>query len=632
METLNPLPLENFQIFDKKDESLAEYHSAKSDVRQELNDSVFNSPLETSVCKSTAQDASLNITVELPEKDSALRDEIEAPLSGGNAEKLPVSAVKGTTKAELEASKQKREKAQISRLLKCLPALGESFNIHRKIGEGTFSSVFMATIKGEEDLQQYYAIKHLVPTCHPSRIEKELRCLMDIGGKDNVVGVDLCLRNGLNVAFVMPYMPHNHFTEYVTKMNVDEIRLYMKNLLVALQRVHSFGIIHRDVKPSNFLYDRAGKRFLLVDFGLAHDVGESCGSTFKELSTSIFVSPRKRKRMEDQKDDENSTSQKMPCNNGLRMSPRRPLQPIAKALVQGQVKAQERNVMASPTRRPLGENQGHNIKVNHSTPSNLSKCMSTPRPSGEFCMLEPKQKSAGGLVIRVQNSKVVPTPPSAVVRNGPHRRPLFAPASRRSLASNLSPLPPPSTPPLPPVSSQLASAPGPTATPTSKGCSCHALPRVCRHCLLQKPHFAPRAGTPGFRPPEVLLKSHQQTTAVDMWAAGVILLCIASGCYPFFRSPDDITALAEIMTVFGTTRLENLATKLGRKIICSNRRPAMDLRFLCEKLRSRGENTTPREPLPNDAYDLVSRLLDLDPNSRITAEEALQHPFVMYGS
>lgn len=30
---------------------------------------------------------------------------------------------------------------------------------------------------------------------------------------------------------------------------------------------------------------------------------------------------------------------------------------------------------------------------------------------------------------------------------------------------------------------------------------------------------------------------------------------------------------------------------------------------------------------PDSAYDLLNRLLDLDPDTRITAEEALKHPF-----
>jgi serine/threonine protein kinase len=53
-------------------------------------------------------------------------------------------------------------------------------------------------------------------------------------------------------------------------------------------------------------------------------------------------------------------------------------------------------------------------------------------------------------------------------------------------------------------------------------------------------------------------------SAVDMWAAGVLLLSILSGCYPFFKSPDDMTALAELMTIFGTKSIKEIAAKLSK--------------------------------------------------------------------
>jgi len=43
-------------------------------------------------------------------------------------------------------------------------------------------------------------------------------------------------------------------------MTVEETKDYMRALLIALRRVHKFHIIHRDVKPSNFLYDRTNRR------------------------------------------------------------------------------------------------------------------------------------------------------------------------------------------------------------------------------------------------------------------------------------------------------------------------------------------------------------------------------------
>lgn len=74
---------------------------------------------------------------------------------------------------------------------------------------------------------------------------------------------------------------------------------------------------------------------------------------------------------------------------------------------------------------------------------------------------------------------------------------------------------------------------------------------------------APRAGTPGFRAPEVLLKCPNQTTAVDMWSAGVILLCILSGRYPFFRAHDDLTAMAQIISLRGSRDCIEAARSCG---------------------------------------------------------------------
>lgn len=65
-----------------------------------------------------------------------------------------------------------------------------------------------------------------------------------------------------------------------------------------------------------------------------------------------------------------------------------------------------------------------------------------------------------------------------------------------------------------------------------------------------------RAGTRGFRAPEILLKCRDQTTSIDIWSAGVIMLCILTSRYPFFTSPDDLASLAEISTVFGTKEVK----------------------------------------------------------------------------
>ena len=48
-----------------------------------------------------------------------------------------------------------------------------------------------------------------------------------------------------------------------------EIKYYMRTLLTAVTRLQELGVMHRDIKPTNFLYDPPTKSGLLIDFGLS---------------------------------------------------------------------------------------------------------------------------------------------------------------------------------------------------------------------------------------------------------------------------------------------------------------------------------------------------------------------------
>jgi len=63
------------------------------------------------------------------------------------------------------------------------------------------------------------------------------------------------------------------------------------------------------------------------------------------------------------------------------------------------------------------------------------------------------------------------------------------------------------------------------------------------------------------------LKTHNITLisfkAVDVWSAGIILLSILSGCYPFFKAVDDNMAIMQLISLFGYEPVRKAAYKYG---------------------------------------------------------------------
>ena len=181
-----------------------------------------------------------------------------------------------------------------------------------------------------------------------------------------------------------------------------------------------------------------------------------------------------------------------------------------------------------------------------------------------------------------------------------------------------------------------------TKPKASKDCT-HPFSEICNTCILKPSQEASRAGTPGFRSPEMLMKHPGQTMAVDMWAAGVIFLSLLSGRYPFFKAADDLTSLSQIITLLGSAIVIDAAKSIGKHLILAKPSEGYDIKSMCEKLRLSSHISTCKicgtvasedrtkscklQPFVDPAFDLLKKCLDPNPNSRITAEKALTHSF-----
>lgn len=171
-------------------------------------------------------------------------------------------------------------------------------------------------------------------------------------------------------------------------------------------------------------------------------------------------------------------------------------------------------------------------------------------------------------------------------------------------------------------------------------CQCfHEASEVCSTCCQRPSQVSPKSGTQGFKAPEILLKCPNQTSAVDIWSAGIIFLSMLSGKYPFFKVSNDMAALLELITLFGSEECIVTARSLHKELTCSIICQPFNLQKVCESLRAISKEKMkqcdsvkqdcPRKHNSNSAYDLLEKCLDLNPCTRITAFEALQHPFLM---
>jgi cell division cycle 2-like len=136
--------------------------------------------------------------------------------------------------------------------------------------------------------------------------------------------------------------------------------------------------------------------------------------------------------------------------------------------------------------------------------------------------------------------------------------------------------------------------------------------------------LTPHVTTLWYRAPEILLGDTKYTTAVDMWAVGCIFaeLILRDA---LFAGRGELDQLSVICGVLGAP---SEGVWPGYNALPNARRVALQgppRSELSTRMRARAyENRT---PVTSMALDLLARLLVLDPKRRISAAEALQHPY-----
>jgi serine/threonine protein kinase len=132
---------------------------------------------------------------------------------------------------------------------------------------------------------------------------------------------------------------------------------------------------------------------------------------------------------------------------------------------------------------------------------------------------------------------------------------------------------------------------------------------MARYATFGETGYSPKISTLLYRAPEAILGRRDYNSSVDIWAVGVIIAKLASGV-SLFAGDSEIDMIYKICNIFGSPR--------DWPEVQDGSIP----RF--SGLGIEGELSGIRD---TTLVDLIAKLVVINPTARLTAEEALKHPF-----
>ena len=123
-----------------------------------------------------------------------------------------------------------------------------------------------------------------------------------------------------------------------------------------------------------------------------------------------------------------------------------------------------------------------------------------------------------------------------------------------------------------------------------------------------------------YRAPEIMLACQYYTKAIDMWSVGCIFAELLARI-PMFPGEDYIAMLQLMCKKLGRPSEEKLS-------FVTSERAKKFITNLPENSPIPMSEMFPKYEQEFEAFDLLTRMLDINPNTRISTTDALTHPFL----
>ena len=174
-------------------------------------------------------------------------------------------------------------------------ALKDEYEIVKELGRGGMAIVFRAR---EKQLDREVAVKVLPFSLafdgeFVERFQREARTAARLE-HSSIIPIYRVGRSGRVIYFVMKFLRGSSLSEVIAQkgaLPLNELKKMLKETASALGYAHKNGIVHRDIKPDNIMFDESGHS-VVTDFGIAKaGTGTRLTGTGMAIGTPHYMSP-----------------------------------------------------------------------------------------------------------------------------------------------------------------------------------------------------------------------------------------------------------------------------------------------------------------------------------------------------
>ena len=191
----------------------------------------------------------------------------------------------GTSRMASDASEEELVRA----------ALKDEYEVIAELGRGGMAIVFKAR---DRQLDREVAVKVLPFSLgfdaeFVERFQREARTAAKLE-HPNIIPIYRVGRSGRIIYFVMKFLRGTSLSDLIERRGAlppAEIKRLLSETGSALGYAHKNGIVHRDIKPDNIMFDEGG-RAVVTDFGIAKaGTGTKLTGTGMAIGTPHYMSP-----------------------------------------------------------------------------------------------------------------------------------------------------------------------------------------------------------------------------------------------------------------------------------------------------------------------------------------------------